>query len=404
MTGTRLPAVVKRAACSSCRLAGAQLPIRERSRTLLNPVPSTSALFSTSARKSASTSDSKPSFKAAPEIDLEDTSELGGQGFADRRPRSTIPMDKLRVVPASPSYFTSKPEFTDRLLELEAVLRKYTTLPTVPGSQTTRVAWKTVDTLRAETGEPRIRAKQFSRVKEILQRLNRINPELMPEEVTNVLQQYKRIVQPSENVRRPNWMDEFGRAAGAGRRKSSKAMAVLVEGDGQVLINGQTLTQAFDRLRDRESAVWALKVTERLTRYNVWVRVSGGGTTGQAEAITMAVGHALTVHEPSLKPTLRRGKLSLGSALFLALGHLLLTIPQRDASHVTVVGWRGRSQADSRLGRCPPGSSDRGGSLPSSLCVYLVSCTYRFRSRTARYLLYNTPVKNKFQDSWLPSV
>jgi hypothetical protein len=36
--------------------------------------------------------------------------------------------------------------------------------------------------------------------------------------------------------------------------------------------------------------------------------VQGGGTTGQAEALTLAVAKALLVHEPALKPVLRRGE------------------------------------------------------------------------------------------------
>ena len=94
-----------------------------------------------------------------------------------------------------------------------------------------------------------------------------------------------------------------------GRRKTSSAVAWVVEGDGQVLVNGKSLTQTFGRIHDRESAIWALKATERIDRYNVWALVKGGGTTGQAEALTLAVADGLMVHEPSLKPTLRRGEL-----------------------------------------------------------------------------------------------
>ncbi len=48
--------------------------------------------------------------------------------------------------------------------------------------------------------------------------------------------------------------------------------------------------------------------TDRIDKYNVWALVSGGGTTGQAEALTLAVGKALLAQEPALKPALRRGK------------------------------------------------------------------------------------------------
>ena len=45
-----------------------------------------------------------------------------------------------------------------------------------------------------------------------------------------------------------------------------------------------------------------------MDKYNVWALVKGGGTTGQAEAVTLGAAKALMVFEPALKPALRRGK------------------------------------------------------------------------------------------------
>jgi len=59
-----------------------------------------------------------------------------------------------------------------------------------------------------------------------------------------------------------------------------------------------------------------LKATDRIDKYNVWALVTGGGTTGQAEALTLAVGKALLAHEPALKPALRRGKTLIHSNPF----------------------------------------------------------------------------------------
>ncbi|OAA71594.1 37S ribosomal protein S9 [Cordyceps fumosorosea ARSEF 2679] len=84
------------------------------------------------------------------------------------------------------------------------------------------------------------------------------------------------------------------------------ARAFVVEGTGEVLVNGKTLGEAFGRVHDRESAIWALLATGRLDKYNVWALVEGGGTTGQAEAMTMAVAKGLLAHEPALKPALRK--------------------------------------------------------------------------------------------------
>lgn len=212
-----------------------------------------------------------------------------------------------RIIPASPSYFTTKPSFTDDLVELQSILRRSETLPTVEPVKAPRITWKTLPQYRMQVGEL-VSASRYQKIIQVLQRLNRIHPGLVPTEVKNAIQIHRRAIDPHAQPRKPAELDEFGRSYAAGRRKSSRAQAWLVEGEGEVLINGKNLAEAFGRIHDRESAVWALKSTSRLDKYNVWVTVSGGGTTGQAEAITLAVGKALMVHEPALKPALRRGK------------------------------------------------------------------------------------------------
>ena len=129
----------------------------------------------------------------------------------------------------------------------------------------------------------------------------------MPDEVKEAIELYKRDIDPFSNKATPGVIDGFGRSYGVGRRKSSSAKVYLVEGEGEVLVNGKGLNQAFGRIHDRESALWALKATGRMDKYNVWALVSGGGTTGQAESITLGLAKALLVHEPDLKPALRRG-------------------------------------------------------------------------------------------------
>lgn len=131
----------------------------------------------------------------------------------------------------------------------------------------------------------------------------------MPPEVLEAMRRYKKDSQPGDVKPRPTIIDELGRAKGVGRRKTSTAVVWLVEGEGEVLVNGKSLSQFFGRLHHRESAVWALKATQRLDKYNVFALVQGGGLTGKAEAMTLAVAKSLLVHEPALKPVIRRGEL-----------------------------------------------------------------------------------------------
>lgn len=229
---------------------------------------------------------------AAPPVDLSQTLPPNPQN--------------ARVVPASPSYFTGRPDSTDNYLNLLTLLRRYQTLPTVAPAQAPRVAWRTVTQYRLLVGEP-VRASKYHKIVEVLQRLNRIHPAVMPAPLKDAIEIYKRDIDPYAVTKKPNIIDADGRAYGVGRRKSSSAKVYLVQGEGEVLVNGKSINSAFGRIHDRESALWALKATGRMDKYNVWALVSGGGSTGQAEAITLGAAKALMVFEPALKPALRRG-------------------------------------------------------------------------------------------------
>lgn len=160
--------------------------------------------------------------------------------------------------------------------------------------------------MRSKLGE-NVKASHYAKVLRVVKRLNLIEPSLKPAEVKLALEDFKRDIDPFMNMPTPATVDNFGRAVGVGKRKESTARAWVVEGTGEVQINGKSLSQAFGRVHDRESAIWALQATERLDKYNVWALVEGGGTTGQAEAMTLAVAKALIAHEPALKTALRKG-------------------------------------------------------------------------------------------------
>lgn len=278
------------------RCACSPRPIISRP-TLRRPVLNTSQ-FSTSTRLRAGI--------AAPEIKFKGQGGEGTEGQEE--------VFYARLVPESPSYFTAQPTFIDDLLALENLLRRYSVLPTVKPGEAPRVAWRSIREYRNEVGES-VKTSKYHKIVEILHRLNHIHPSVMPAAVTAALNEYKRDINPYQNVTKAPYVDKGGRALGAGRRKAASARAYLVEGTGEVLVNGKSLAEAFGRIHDRESVIWALKATDRIDKYNVWALVEGGGTTGQAEALTLAVGKALLGHEPALKPALRRGKFGLPMTL-----------------------------------------------------------------------------------------
>jgi small subunit ribosomal protein S9 len=102
-------------------------------------------------------------------------------------------------------------------------------------------------------------------------------------------------------------IDKFGVAMGTGRRKTSVARVRIIKGDGKLTINGRPLEEYFKTDRDRKNILAPLRATESEGEVNVWVRVNGGGTTGQAGAVVLGISRALEAMNPSLHYKLAEG-------------------------------------------------------------------------------------------------
>ena len=87
---------------------------------------------------------------------------------------------------------------------------------------------------------------------------------------------------------------------GTGRRKTSVARVRLKAGNGATSINGRSLDEYFKNIRDLQMIEAPLRATEKLGQVDLWVRVNGGGTTGQTGAIVMGIARALEAMNPSL--------------------------------------------------------------------------------------------------------
>ncbi|KAF2665514.1 40S ribosomal protein S9, mitochondrial precursor [Microthyrium microscopicum] len=208
-------------------------------------------------------------------------------------------LERVRIVPDSQSYFSARPSFTDTFLGVEHLYLKWKVLPRTATPQDTH--WTSYDEVRAMTGNEPVPEKRYREMIRMLKDLDNIEPVVMPTEVLRLIDEHKRAFQPNQVKPKVFLVDEWGRSLGVGKRKTSTAKAYLVMGEGEVLVNGKSLTEYFGRLHDRESALWALKITERIPKYNIFALVEGGGVTGQAEALTLAISRALLVHEPQLE-------------------------------------------------------------------------------------------------------
>jgi small subunit ribosomal protein S9 len=286
---------------------GSTLAIRPKKQSTVGIAAVSRAAISTTTPKLALETNGNDTLEDAPAFGALEAAASAEKGQDTASGRALAPF--ARAVPVSPSYFSRQPVFMDSFVEIQNLARKYARLPTLPKEQVQPMAWRTREQYRLATGE-QVKGKDYAACLGLVKRLHQIHPDLMPEDVAQGISSFKRVVNHYMNKAKFMPVDKFGRSIGTGRRKSSVARAYVIEGTGEVFVNGKPLSDAFGRVHDRESAVWALKSTERLDKYNVWATVTGGGTTGQAEAMTLAVAKALCIHEPALKNPLRRGKLS----------------------------------------------------------------------------------------------
>lgn len=92
-----------------------------------------------------------------------------------------------------------------------------------------------------------------------------------------------------------------------GRRKEASARAKISSGKGLFTVNGKQLSEYFggdERLTQK--TIESLKLLSLEKKYDVAVKVAGGGKNGQAEAIRHAIARALVKEDESVKSTLRK--------------------------------------------------------------------------------------------------
>ena len=93
---------------------------------------------------------------------------------------------------------------------------------------------------------------------------------------------------------------------GTGRRKSSVARVRLVAGEGNITVNGRALDEYFDYDTLIRDVKQPLVLTNTENKYDVIVKVEGGGFTGQAGAIRHGISRALLKADAELRSELKK--------------------------------------------------------------------------------------------------
>lgn len=99
--------------------------------------------------------------------------------------------------------------------------------------------------------------------------------------------------------------EELQKFQTVGRRKTAVARVLLRPGKGEWTINGRPMAEYFPRKTHQMRVVEPLQVTDLGGRFDVLVRVGGGGLTGQADAIRLGLARALAAYDADQRPNLR---------------------------------------------------------------------------------------------------
>jgi len=90
-----------------------------------------------------------------------------------------------------------------------------------------------------------------------------------------------------------------------GRRKAAIARLYMSEGKGQIIVNNRDFKDYFPDKQLHYVVEQPLKLLEVRDNYDIKVNLDGGGMSGQAEAVRLAISRALIKINPDYKPALR---------------------------------------------------------------------------------------------------
>ena len=93
---------------------------------------------------------------------------------------------------------------------------------------------------------------------------------------------------------------------GTGRRKNSVARVRVYSGTGKIIINDRDIDDYFGLETLKLIVRQPLAVAGVEGKFDIVVRVSGGGVSGQAGAIRHGLSLALLVYDENLRPELKK--------------------------------------------------------------------------------------------------
>ncbi len=111
--------------------------------------------------------------------------------------------------------------------------------------------------------------------------------------------------QTQATERKPR-LDKLGRSYATGKRKTSIARVWLKPGKGKFIVNKKDFTQYFAEEDAANIANIPFQVTDSEKKYDILCTVSGGGQSGQVQALKHGISKALNLYNPEAYHSLLR--------------------------------------------------------------------------------------------------
>ena len=91
-----------------------------------------------------------------------------------------------------------------------------------------------------------------------------------------------------------------------GRRKEAIVRVRLLPGTGAFRLNGKSLEKYFPNKLHQQLIREPLVTVEKTERFDIFANLQGGGTSGQAGALRLAIARALIIVQPEDRPALKK--------------------------------------------------------------------------------------------------
>ena len=100
-------------------------------------------------------------------------------------------------------------------------------------------------------------------------------------------------------------MPQTAEFVATGRRKTSVARVRMVTGTGKIDINGRSFEEYFPTAPLQNTVLQPLQTAKQVNAYDISINATGGGSTGQAGAVRLAIARALLQVDTNLRTSLK---------------------------------------------------------------------------------------------------